>query len=201
MRYRDWRPTAFDAPGLALPNRQDWFVVPVIRTRDDGEPITESNFAVALAMLGGESQEEDDDKPEVHRFNHWGPGWFEIVLAPPSLEVKVREIVEALETYPLLDETDVGQREYAASIESIELYGCEVIAREVEIARDAPAFEVLRELTIDDLDAADIELEVECAGTSNESMRVIYKASDITEPRDYIARLLRIIRKRLRSAA
>ena len=34
QRYRDFRPTGLDPKGLGLADRQDWLVVPIIRTRD-----------------------------------------------------------------------------------------------------------------------------------------------------------------------
>lgn len=106
-RYSDWQPTGLDAPGLSLPDRQDWFVLPVIQTRDS-TPLEESNFAVALFQLGGES-----DTVEVHRFTHWGPGWFEIILvAPDSHEASVADDIErALSNYPVLDDMDFSERE------------------------------------------------------------------------------------------
>lgn len=108
-RYRDYAPTAFDCKGLGLPDRQDWLVAPVIRTRDSGVK-AESNFEAALKILGGESK-----AVEVHRFNHWGPGWFEIILVHPSREREVEDIERSLENYPLLDDEDFSSREYEAA--------------------------------------------------------------------------------------
>lgn len=108
-RYRDYTPTAFDCKGLGLPDRQDWLVAPVIRTRDSGVK-AESNFEAALEILGGESK-----TVEVHCFNHWGPGWFEIILVHPSREKEVEDIERALEDYPLLDDEDFSSREYEAA--------------------------------------------------------------------------------------
>jgi|15BtaG_2_1085339.scaffolds.fasta_scaffold18212_1 hypothetical protein len=114
--YKDFAPTPFDSSGAFLPDRADWFVAPVSRTRDTG-PLTESNFETALDTLGGES-----DNVEVHRFGHWGPGWFEIVLIHPTAEkskhVKYAdigdEIERGLENYPVLDESDFSERETEA---------------------------------------------------------------------------------------
>ena len=68
--YANYAPTGFDSAGAFLPDRQDWFVVPVGRNRDSG-PASESNFKAALEMLGGES-----DDVEVCNFGHWACGWF-----------------------------------------------------------------------------------------------------------------------------
>ena len=110
-RYADWSPTMFDTPGLALPDRQDWLVVPVSQNRDS-DPADQSNFATALKMLGGES-----DSVEVHRFGHWGPGWFEIILVKPDTSAADEAVkIEArLESYPLLDEDDASAREWGAA--------------------------------------------------------------------------------------
>lgn len=107
--YAEYRPTQFDCKGLALPDKQDWLVAPVIQTRGSG-CLEQSNFATALRLLGGESE-----TVEVHRFGHWGPGWFEIIIVNPSdvERVKILESMEStLSDYPVLDETDLSNREY-----------------------------------------------------------------------------------------
>lgn len=110
QKYAEFRPTQFDCKGLNLGDRQDWVVVPHSRTRDSG-PLAESNFAVALRELGGESE-----TCEVHRFAHWGPGWFEIILVSPERE----EEADALECadYPVLDDSDFSEREQEAANET-----------------------------------------------------------------------------------
>lgn len=106
-RYRDFAPTGFDPKGLSLPDQQDWLVVPVGRSRDS-DVLSESNFASALATLGGES-----DTVEIHRFGHWACGWFEVLLAHPSRAAAVEEIGNALASYPILSEEDFYERERA----------------------------------------------------------------------------------------
>jgi len=106
--YKNWTPTSFDPRGHGLPGRQDWLVAPVMRIRDSGCR-AESNFAVLLAALGGES-----DTVEVHRFGHWGPGWFEIILIDPLDTARVKEAEDAesaLACYPVLDDMDLSTRE------------------------------------------------------------------------------------------
>lgn len=113
--YAEFRPTGNDTRGLGLPDRQTWLVAPVSRTRDSG-PLEESNFAVMLKRLGGES-----DTVEVHRFGHWGPGWFEIILIDPIDEKRVNaaeDATHALADYPILCETDFGMREHEAANET-----------------------------------------------------------------------------------
>lgn len=109
--YKDWAPTSFDCRGLNLADRQDWLVAPVIQTRDSG-CLEQSNFNSALEILGGEQV----DRVEVHRFGHWGPGWFEIILVSPELAEQVEGIEARLEDYPVLDEDDWSNREWEAAI-------------------------------------------------------------------------------------
>lgn len=113
--YKKYAPTCYDNEGSFLrgydeshPDRQDWLVVPVIQTRDSG-PFELSNFQAALDLLGGESE-----TVEVHRFGHWGPGWFEIIIVKPDSKAHTQalEIEKRLEDYPVLDEEDFSRREW-----------------------------------------------------------------------------------------
>jgi hypothetical protein len=133
-RYKDWSPSQFDTKGLGLEDRQDWFVAPVTRTRDSGV-LEESNFAVvkrelekadnaarqanyesAVRFAGPVKPENVDYEPsfEVHRFGHWGPGWFEIILCRP--ESKCAQVAAdfacALADYPIADEEHHSQAEH-----------------------------------------------------------------------------------------
>ena len=99
--YKSFRPTQFDSAGLALPDQQDWLVAPVSQTRDS-EALSRANFQATLEALGGES-----DTVQVHRFGHWGPGWFEIIIIDPtdSARVKIAEGIESgLADYPVVDD-------------------------------------------------------------------------------------------------
>ena len=119
-KYKNFKPTGFDPPGYFLEDKQEWFVVPVGQNRDSGE-LAESNFKTALEMLGGES-----DSVEVHRFGHWGPGWFEIIIVDNNSpeKVKILEQIEfSLENYPILDEEDFYQRESNSYYEGWNNYG------------------------------------------------------------------------------
>lgn len=119
--YSQFAPTGFDRKGAFLDDdRQSWIVVPVSQTRDSG-PLDQSNFASALAMLGGES-----DDVEVHRFGHWGPGWFEVIIVNPANAalVKIAESIESsLADYPVLDDQDHSRREWDCYLESWDSWG------------------------------------------------------------------------------
>lgn len=118
--YSKFAPTQFDTKGLGLDERQEWLVAPVSQTRDS-DSLAKSNFAAFLTAVGGESE-----TVEVHRFGHWGPGWFEIILIDPADATAVQtatEMESALEDYPVLNEEDLSNREYEAYLESWESYG------------------------------------------------------------------------------
>ena len=116
-RYGEFAPTPFDHSGAFLPDRQDWLVLPVTRNRDS-QSLAESNFTTALEILGSESE-----TVEVHRFGHWGPGWFEIILVHPSRFADAQAIADRLESYPILDEEDVSAREWEDYCESWDSWG------------------------------------------------------------------------------
>lgn len=125
--YAKYRPTGFDGAGAFLPDRQDWFVVPVGRNRDSG-PAAESNFKAALEMLGGES-----DDVEVCRFGHWACGWFEIIVVRPGTKFEEigNDIEAQLEDYPYLDEDDVSNREYEEFLSGWSSYGAHDFRRAI----------------------------------------------------------------------
>jgi hypothetical protein len=145
QRYKDWAPSGFDPKGLALPDRQEWLVAPVVQNRDSG-PRAQSNFSVVLEDLGGESE-----TVEVHQFGHWGPGWFEIILCAPEHEEKLEGWEAALASYPVASDSDLSEREYAAAQEAWIAYGCDAF-----VAALVAAFE-LSEPTADFLSGAEHE--------------------------------------------
>lgn len=118
-RYGDFSPTQFDRH-IELDEREDWLVLPVSQTRDSG-CLAQSNFDTALEIMGGES-----DNVEVHRFGHWGPGWFEIIIfnpAVPDLLEKAEDIERCLENYPVLNDEDLSLREQEDARESWDNHG------------------------------------------------------------------------------
>lgn len=112
--YSSWKPSSFDTSGLGLPDRQSWLVAPTARNRDSS-PLEESNFATALSELGGES-----DTVEVHRFGHWANGWYEIILVQPGTPAATiaDSVEDRLSNYPILDESDLSEREQSAANET-----------------------------------------------------------------------------------
>lgn len=114
--YARFRPTEFDSAGAFLPDRQEWLVVPVTRTRDSG-PLAESNFETAEKMLQAADTGEDY---ENHRFGHWGPGWFEVLIVRPgsTCATVAQDIEHRLEGYPVLNEDDYSEREWDAATDT-----------------------------------------------------------------------------------
>lgn len=112
--FKEYQPTCFDCKGLGSDGQENWLVLPVIQTRDS-DCLEQSNFAEALKRLGGES-----DHVEVHRFGHWGPGWFEIIVISPAylpILTIAEDIESSLENYPVLNDNDLSEREIEAQTE------------------------------------------------------------------------------------
>ncbi len=107
IKYSEFAPTQFDTKGLNLPDQQNWLVLPVSVNRDTADPVTLSNWNVAQTIL-----DEHDAIYDVHSFNHWGPGWFEIILVHPDDEGTAQTIEDSLADYPVLDDEDHSQREH-----------------------------------------------------------------------------------------
>lgn len=109
MHVSEFKPTVFDhGIGCWLPDQTDWLVVPVSQNRDSG-CLDQSNFAIALELLGGESETVD-----VHRFGHWANGWYELIIVAPSRADDVARITARLEDCPVLSDDDLYERETAA---------------------------------------------------------------------------------------
>ena len=84
----------------------EWHKV-LTRSRDS-DLLTESNWECALQRLGGEGEDV-----EIHRFGHWACGWWEALAVranTPAYEEAVK-IVDELNDYPCLDESDYSEKE------------------------------------------------------------------------------------------
>ena len=131
--YQKHSPTIFDS-NIALDDYRDsWAIMPVSRTRDSG-CLDNSNFNNFLEGLGGE-----DDTVEVHRFGHWEPGWYEIIIVDPLDDDVIKlayDMVAALQDYPVLDEDDLSKREYEEAQESWENCYRSDVERDIESCLD-----------------------------------------------------------------
>lgn len=111
--YSEFRPTQFDRH-ISIDSKEHWLVLPTGRNRDSNI-LTESNFELALQMLGGES-----DTVDVHRFGRWAHGWFEIIIVDPeSPQAKIAEDIErSLEDYPVLSDDHYSNKMIEAQADS-----------------------------------------------------------------------------------
>jgi hypothetical protein len=101
------RPSATDSLDnyLGATDFPGWYVV---LTHDrDSDCLQESNWRVALARLGGES-----DNVEIHRFGHWACGWWEALCVKDDKVAEGNKIQSELEAYPVLDDEDYSLLEH-----------------------------------------------------------------------------------------
>jgi len=110
QKYQDYQPTQFDRKGLGCDDMQDWFVF--IGQNRDSEALTRSNFTVALREL--ELIDPSGEDFTTASFNHWGPGWIEIILVRPDTQaaIEAQKMGDALEDYPVLDESHFSKLEH-----------------------------------------------------------------------------------------
>ena len=130
-RYSDFRPTQFDH-NIDI-DRADWLVCPVTRNRDSG-PLDESNWQAQIKALSeADGDECETDNWEIHRFGHWGCGWFEVaIVRPDSAAFRAADDIEAaLMNYPVLDEQDLSEREHQDALESWSAWGAKDFRREL----------------------------------------------------------------------
>jgi len=106
ITYKNFRPSHFDSHINFDEDREDWLVGPCVHNRDS-DILTEANWkAFNQAMWEARSVNLDENDYEVHRFGHWGNGWFEIVLIKPGTKAaeNAKKLEDKLENYPILDE-------------------------------------------------------------------------------------------------
>jgi hypothetical protein len=99
-------------PDSYIGEQFDEYFVVIGRSRDSNL-VSQSNFASALKMLGGES-----DTVIVHRASHWLNGWVEIILVHESdvAHLAIGDTIRnSLVEYPVLDDDDLDARETAAA--------------------------------------------------------------------------------------
>lgn len=105
----------------------------------DSNLLDQSNFVSALEMLGGESK-----TVIVQRCGHWAVGWTEQILVHKSDKKAVKklsEILEFLEEYPILDESEFSERELQYQQDTFDIYAKEFIQNSIndlEKATDIP---------------------------------------------------------------
>jgi hypothetical protein len=80
--FRDFHPTQFDRVIPFGDERDDWFVAPVVITRDTVDKRAILTWHRTLKTL--ETLDPKKEDYQIHRFKHWGVGWFEIILIRPG---------------------------------------------------------------------------------------------------------------------
>ena len=105
----------------------------------DSDLLERSNFRSALEAIGGES--ENDNGVQVVREGHWAVGWVEWIAIPPGPSValaEANEIMEGLESYPVVNEDDWCELE---AEEANEVWGkCYDWRERIEYIRENPDF-------------------------------------------------------------
>ena len=135
QRYGDFAPTPFDNKGAFLDSdRQNWLIAPASQTRDSG-PLDRSNYTAQLAAI--EEVDPEGENHEEHRFGHWGPGWFEIVIVRPDSPCAnvAAEIQGSLEDYPVLDEESFCELEEEEANETWN--NCFNLSERIDLCREA----------------------------------------------------------------
>jgi hypothetical protein len=114
--YKDFRPTQFDSH-IPLEDREEWLVLNIAHNRDS-DCLEESNFQSVLKMLS--EADPTEETWEMHSFNHWACGYFEIFIVKPGsvAEEMGKEIEKKLANYCVLDEQDFSEREQDAALQT-----------------------------------------------------------------------------------
>lgn len=115
-QYKDWSPTQFDIKGLSNHEYKDWYVLPVIKTRDS-DTLELANWQSTLKELT-----EHTEHIAVLRFNHWACGWFKIIVVRPNTcAFSIAEDIErALLNYPVLDDVLFSELEHDNALTEID---------------------------------------------------------------------------------
>jgi hypothetical protein len=124
-RFGDSRPTGFDRRhgsfADAEPHAQ-WYVV--LGQNRDSDALAKSNFECATSNL----EACGEDAYHIHRFGHWGCGWYEVLIVNNENEKACEEaddMLRALADYPCLDD-----EHYSAKMCELEECECSCCPKE-----------------------------------------------------------------------
>lgn len=127
---KEWGPTGFDHPigyFSRMEGREDWVVLPWIQTRDSEAHARADYDAVVEVMeeactvswwfwwqgekVEGEPYQTEDY--EEHRFGHWGPGWYDVIIVRPGsrCEREAQSMADAYEDCPCVNEEKLSEYE------------------------------------------------------------------------------------------
>lgn len=149
-QYKDFAPTSMDCKGLALDDRQEWYVVGTVNR--DSSILEEVNYRT-LRELCGENHEE-------HDFGHWACGWIRVLIVP-SVTPALQSALDALTDYPVLDDGAYSEALCAAAQEEWDTWAYREFDREIK--RRYPTLEDrIDDLTVGQLyDIYRLQAEVE----------------------------------------
>jgi hypothetical protein len=112
-RFGDSRPTGFDrrhgSYADAEPHVQ-WYVV--AGQNRDSDALAKSNFEVAVSNLKAINPE----CYHIHSFNHWGCGWYEVLVVDDNNNeacAEAERMLDALADYPVLDDEHYSAKQCA----------------------------------------------------------------------------------------
>ncbi len=122
------RPNDFGYFGSNPDMFKTWSLGPVILTRDS-RLVDESNASAIKKTL--EAIPEIKEDWDILSANHWACGWVEHLTfrvldpdgSPSRVFREIKALFDAIESYPILDESDYSDREYQATVENIENNG------------------------------------------------------------------------------
>lgn len=119
-------PTGFDGPRNYIGQTEFPGMLCAYGKNRDSDHLQESNFDAFLSALGGEGE-----NVAIVRIGHWACGWCEYIgvrEGTPEAEI-AEQLREKLEDYPILNEEDFSNREWADYAEGWADYGAEDFAR------------------------------------------------------------------------
>jgi hypothetical protein len=100
-----------------------FYVAPISNGRDTEDSVTLSNWRVIGGALEKLAKHEESG---VHNFGHWAVGWYELWLIHESDTAALQcadQWAAALDSYPVADESDLGEIEFEAESEAWENWG------------------------------------------------------------------------------
>jgi len=91
LRYKEFKPTPLDEPGVGLPEYQEWQVMPL--AIDHSSSIADmTRFSDMVELLGGEQE-----KIVIVRLEHWYYGWIYLCLVHPDIKVVLLDVLVVVE--------------------------------------------------------------------------------------------------------
>ena len=158
-RFGDSRPTGFDRRHGSFADSEphaQWYVV--AGQNRDSDALAKSNFECATSTL----EACGEDAYHIHRFGHWGCGWYEVLIVNNENEkacTEADDMLRALADYPCLND-----EHYSAKMCELEECECSCCPKEWCDCEDCKKARGADEDDEDD-DDADIVLDEDTVAT------------------------------------